>query len=321
MQTLCNNNNSMKIKKKATFYTWWLLASLLATLFTLLPAYSSIPLFYKLLRDLPAGEAIANLSHSPKTIPAALGFTLYWLIASCSTFLMLWIWMCIVERRGLWPFRLPRWQALRTYLQGLLLGVVLMSVIVCILLSSGTAILQLAGSAEGGGVAALLFTLIGWMAQGPKEEIVYRGWLLSRLTRRYGRWFSIMISSLVFALAHILNPHVNLLALFNLTLFGVLCALCVLADGNIWRVAGLHTAWNWMQGHIFALPVSGVQYHGGNLFLFQNTYATLLNGGDFGPEGGLVVTLVLVLGISLICLRQQALATPEFLAKRVTQPL
>lgn len=321
MQTLYSDNKNIKAERKAKFYTWWPLASLLATLFTLWPAYISIPLVYKVFRTLPAGSVLANLSHSPEMIPAALGFTLYWLIASCSTFLMLWIWMCIIERRGLCPFRLPRRQALRTYLQGLLLGIVLMSVIVCVLLSSGTATLQLAGSAEGGGVVALLFTLLGWMVQGPKEEIIYRGWLLSRLTRRYGRRFSIMISSLVFALAHILNPHVNLLALFNLTLFGVLCALCALADGNIWRVAGLHTAWNWMQGHIFALPVSGMQYRGGNLFFFQNTYATLLNGGDFGPEGGLVVTLVLVLGISLICLRQQTLATPEFLAKRATQPL
>ena len=321
MQTSYHNDEILKVRKRAKFYLWWPLASLLATLFTLLPAYSSIPLVYQLLKTLPAGGVIANLSHRPEIMLAALGFSLYWLIASCSTFLMLWIWICIVERRGLWLFKLPRRRGLCAYLQGLLLGVVLMSVIVCVLLSSGTATLQLVGSVERGSVIALLFTLLGWMLQGLKEEIVYRGWLLPKLTRRYGRWFSIMISSLVFALSHILNPHINLLALLNLALFGVLCALYALADGNIWRVAGLHTAWNWMQGHIFALPVSGVQYHGGNLFLFQNNYATLLNGGDFGPEGGLVVTLILALGISLTCLRQQALATSELLTRRATQPL
>lgn len=324
MHTSCNKQNmSYSSPSRIKQWVWWLLAPLLATLFTLLPIYSSIPAFYKLLRSFPLGREIAFASQGMNVGPASLNFALYWLVASLSTFFLLWMWLRFCERKPFWYALLREKHVLRKYLQGVLCALIVLGIALALLWASGTAQLRIAmqTSLRPDDLLALLLTFFGWMVQGPKEEIIYRGWLLSTLRTRHNYWLSVAVSSVTFALAHVGNPHFNLIAGFNLTLFGIFCALYIRMDRSIWGVAGFHTAWNWMQGHLFGLPVSGIQYHGADVWLFQNASATWLNGGAFGPEGGVAVTFALLLGITSLCLWQQWLTSPNLVTKRATQPL
>jgi hypothetical protein len=62
-----------------------------------------------------------------------------------------------------------------------------------------------------------------------------------------------------------------------------------------------HVAWNWVQGCLFGLVVSG-QRSVPTLINLQTTGPDVVTGGAFGPEGGLAVTAVFLVGIALVLL-------------------
>jgi hypothetical protein len=65
-------------------------------------------------------------------------------------------------------------------------------------------------------------------------------------------------------------------------------------------VFALHAVWNWAQGNLFGFAVSGMEIESGTLVDLMEAGPDQITGGLFGPEGGLVVTLVLVLSILLV---------------------
>ena len=75
-------------------------------------------------------------------------------------------------------------------------------------------------------------------------------------------------------------------------------ALYMLKTDNLWGVAGLHGAWNFTQGNIFGVAVSG-STTGPSLFQFisRANAADWISGGAFGTEGSLLASLVLLVGI------------------------
>jgi len=144
-------------------------------------------------------------------------------------------------------------------------------------------------------LAGILIVGLGWVIQGPGEEVLCRGWLMPVIGVRSRPWMGVVLSAVVFAFYHSLNPNLNLLALLNLTLFGLFIALYVLFDEGLWGAFGLHTAWNWAQGNIFGLPVSGTEPAGGTLVNLGLRGPAWFSGGAFGPEGGAVVTFLLLI--------------------------
>jgi hypothetical protein len=58
-----------------------------------------------------------------------------------------------------------------------------------------------------------------------------------------------------------------------------------------------------VQGGLFGLPVSGVQFRG-SLLQIKQTGPGFITGGNFGPEAGLLGLAGLTLLIALICLYQ-----------------
>jgi len=116
-------------------------------------------------------------------------------------------------------------------------------------------------------------------------------------------WIAILISSLLFALLHGANDNITLFAIVNLILFGVFISLFALREGSIWGVCAWHAVWNWLQGNFYGLEVSG-RKESIALLNLQETGPDWLTGGKFGPEGGFVVTIILLLGI-VILIKQQ----------------
>jgi hypothetical protein len=111
---------------------------------------------------------------------------------------------------------------------------------------------------------------------------------------------AVLVSALLFASLHIFNLNINLVAFINLALFGVFAALYATREGSLWGIFALHSAWNWAQSNLFGMEVSGLPVRLGALINLKETGPDWLTGGAFGPEGGVVVTLVLLVGIVLL---------------------
>jgi membrane protease YdiL (CAAX protease family) len=125
------------------------------------------------------------------------------------------------------------------------------------------------------------------------EEIMFRGVAQVILARALGRILTIVILSVTFAAAHLLNPNGTILGFLNIALAGMLLGLAFYAPGGIWTSWGVHLGWN---GALAALdaPVSGLPFRI-PLIDYAPGGPSWLTGGPFGPEGGLLATLTILL--------------------------
>ncbi len=247
---------------------------------------------------------------------SALQGILILVTAFAPIFLLLWAWLALVEKRPLWTIGILREGLFSKYLRGVAAGLLMFTVTVGILLIFGGVTLDTTPSPLEGlpALGGVLLVYLGWAIQGPGEEALTRGWLLPVVGARYKPWLGILVSSLLFALYHSLNPDLSVLAVFNLFLFALMMAFYALYEGSLWGVFGLHAIWNWAEGNLFGFQVSGTAAWGGTLLRMKPTGAALLNGGGFGPEGGLAVTAVLLLGILVLLLlarRKTAFASAQ----------
>lgn len=161
----------------------------------------------------------------------------------------------------------------------------------------------------------LIGGLVGFLIQGPAEEILFRGYILENLAAKWGLRWAVIASSLAFGLLHAPNPNFGLLPFVNLVLFGVATALYKVRidDGQLWGVFGIHTIWNWLQQVVFGLPNSGLQPTPNDALFSITPNASFLDpiwGGGFGPEGTLGASLVLLALIG-VTLRRPAKSLPQ----------
>ena len=121
----------------------------------------------------------------------------------------------------------------------------------------------------------------------------------------------------MFAAFHIGNSNFSLIAFLNITLFGIFAGVFMLKRGSIWLSAAIHTAWNFMQGNIFGFNVSGTSGYDTVITATPKSIGTILSGGKFGLEGGLGVTVVLL--IMILCALMLKAKTSE-LCEEPTEP-
>jgi hypothetical protein len=65
---------------------------------------------------------------------------------------------------------------------------------------------------------------------------------------------------------------------------------------------GLHITWNFFQGTVFGLPVSGLNPFGATFLSVEQDGPGLWTGGSFGPEGGMLGPAAMIVGTLLIAL-------------------
>ncbi len=217
-------------------------------------------------------------------------------------FACLWTWLKFFEKRPFWTLGYTSNAILKKYARGALFGMLMFSGAVGILAAMGSISFE-QGDPSRRGLAALggaALMLLGWVVQGGAEEVLIRGWVLPVVGARYKPWIGMLVSAIIFSLLHGLNPGVSPLALFNLFLFSIFAGLYAMREGSLWGISAFHSIWNWAQGNLFGLEVSGSKPIGGTLIDLTTSGRNWLTGGSFGPEGGLAVTIVLVIGILVI---------------------
>lgn len=195
----------------------------------------------------------------------------------------------------------------KEYLIGLAVGFGMMFISVIVCVAAGAIDLNgISADMSAGTVGYLVLFFIGFMIQGMSEEVLCRGYLLVSIARKKKQiWLAIIISSVLFAALHLLNSGISVLAFVNLVLFGVFAGVYFIKRGNIWGIAAVHSMWNFAQGNIFGILVSGGDFGSTLIDSSINENMTLLNGGAFGLEGGIVVTIVLALGIVVLGFTKQ----------------
>ncbi|MFS9218424.1 CPBP family intramembrane glutamic endopeptidase [Streptococcus mitis] len=144
-------------------------------------------------------------------------------------------------------------------------------------------------------LAFTLFTIPFWILQGTAEELVTRAWLIPQLAKRTNLKVAIIISSSLFTLLHLGNPGITFLSAIDFFLFGVAMSLYLLKTDTIWGIGGIHGAWNFAQGNLFGVLVSG-QSSGTSIMKFiPQGNQDWLSGGSFGIEGSIVSSIILFL--------------------------
>jgi membrane protease YdiL (CAAX protease family) len=179
---------------------------------------------------------------------------------------------------------------------GVLLGAGLMGLIFVSQLAIGWLVVEGTAFDIGIGEAAtgIMAALILMILVGYYEELVFRGYILQNLIEGSGLVWALLISSILFGGLHLINPNATGFSLASITGAGLLMAYGWIATGRLWLPIGLHIAWNFFQGAVFGFPVSGIPIEG--LLHIQDAGPAWLTGGEFGPEGGLIVLPAMALG-------------------------
>lgn len=152
----------------------------------------------------------------------------------------------------------------------------------------------------------LLYSLFFYILVSLTEEIMVRGFVLGRLLNtQMNRFVALLLSSIIFSLLHLLNPGISVFSLINIVLAGILLGASYLYTRNLAFPLSLHLFWNWIQGPILGFKVSGNDTST-SLLSLQLEENNPLNGGDFGFEGSILSSiLIVVLAIIIIFLHEK----------------
>ena len=155
----------------------------------------------------------------------------------------------------------------------------------------------------------LLLPLAELVLVGMAEEMMFRGILFGVTARALGSKAAIVISSLVFALAHLPNAGFSLLAIIAIAAYGVLQAALYMQTRRLWVCIGTHVGWNYCVSQVFSSTVSGHAATDG-LLRGELVGNAMLTGGAFGVEASLV-TVLLIGAVAAYVLRLAFASAPR----------
>jgi membrane protease YdiL (CAAX protease family) len=195
-----------------------------------------------------------------------------------------WLYVRIMEKRAV--NELSGTRAVRELSLGFALGALLFSMTVAILGALG--VFQITGN---NGWQTMFAILPASILSGVLEEVLIRGIVFRILEKSLGSWIALGISAVVFGLLHLFNPGATLLNAAAISIeAGVLLAAAYMLTRRLWLCIGIHIAWNFTQGGIFSVAVSGGESKG--LLQSKLVGPDWLTGGIFGAEASVVALVV-----------------------------
>jgi membrane protease YdiL (CAAX protease family) len=190
-----------------------------------------------------------------------------------------------IERRT--PTELSIRQAPLELAAGMLLGLVLFSSVMLILWIAG--VYHPAGWGSYRQLAGGLFLAV---LAGILEELLFRALLFRLSSKILGTWGALLVTSALFGAAHAANHGATVSSSLAIALeAGILLGAAYAATGRLWLPIGLHVGWNFTEGSLFGLTLSGNTMTTG---LIRGSLADprILTGGEFGPEASIVAVIV-----------------------------
>jgi membrane protease YdiL (CAAX protease family) len=175
--------------------------------------------------------------------------------------------------------------------------------------SAATGVVALLGGYEVLGVRGLgeFWSMLAVaLFSGPFEETLFRALGLRLLEKVVGTGWALGLTSAFFGIAHLTNPGSTLFAAFAIAVeAGILLGGAYLLTRRLWLAIGIHAGWNFTQGWIFSIPVSGGNAPLG-LLISRRIGPDWLTGGNFGLEASVVAMVVATLaGVGLLVLARR----------------
>ena len=218
------------------------------------------------------------------------------------------------------PFRALGLSPTKNWLKDLIFGVILGAFTLSLAVVTGVIFgglsFQINPDASAGSiVASLIFSFLVFTIAASFEEAFFRGYILQTFARANLAWLAILLTSLFFGVMHLTNPSANGISSLNTVLAGIWFSVAYLKTRTLWLPIGLHLMWNWMQGAIYGIEVSGLKTLVASPLLREiDAGPAWLTGENYGIEGGYACTFVLVFSTALIYFLPFTKPTEEMLA-------
>lgn len=210
------------------------------------------------------------------------------------------------------------WRSPRTFpwrfLYGVALGAGMAAAAVLLAVVTNRATVHL--STSGGFWFVAIPVGVGLLSAALAEELMFRGYPLRRLADATGPGAATALLAVAFSAAHLANPDVDLLSTVNIALAAVWLGVAFFSNGGMALAWGLHFGWNAGLSLVFDAPVSGILFNMPGVEYTPGAHVWL-DGGRFGPEGGVIGTLVFLLG-SLVVLGRRIRRPADWLAQAAT---
>lgn len=197
---------------------------------------------------------------------------------------------------------------------GLLVGALLFSAVVAVAAVAG--VYRVTGW---GYFAGVLPILIGSaLVPAFAEEVLFRGILFRWIEDFSGTWSALAVSSAFFGAAHLLNPGATWFSSIAIAIeAGHLLGGAYMLTRSLWMPIGLHAAWNFTQGGIFGVPISG--HASAGLIRAELQGPALLSGSGFGLEASVIaIVIATVAGLWLVkrAMRRGLVMKPWWVRRR-----
>ena len=170
------------------------------------------------------------------------------------------------------------------------IGLAIFSVVgvVAILLMSNNISLTLSKDLK---IGTIIILIILVLMQGFLEEIVFRGYLMTRLAAKKGKWIAILLSSIFYLVFRMSNPSTSKLDLLNIFLISIVMSLLYWYFDNILVIAIFHAFWNCISGVIFGFNLSGIKVSDSIFVVKAISDKQILIGESYGIEGSIIATV------------------------------
>lgn len=209
-----------------------------------------------------------------------------------------WLMLRFVDRRPFLSLGFAPRHALRDSAIGLVIGLGMMTACIVVLYFCGWAIPEAASGFLG---SVLAFAALATVANTAMQEVLVRGYVQQTIQKEFGLLNGVIFSALLFLVLHLGAIEGAILPMISLFAAGILLGTAYAVTGNLWSPIALHFGWNFLQGPVLGETVSGRANHAG-WRLFHLTGPSLMTGGKFGVEGGLIAIIITILGTPIVLL-------------------
>ncbi|WMS85915.1 CPBP family intramembrane glutamic endopeptidase [Pleionea litopenaei] len=226
------------------------------------------------------------------------GFVAFLLSAFPLVGILVLSWVRWVERRSRDSVGLNRDRSLSHISWGLLVGILSsLWVVLSIAVMGGYELGNwFSGFESWQNIGAITLLLFCFIIQSGVEELLFRGWLFSSVTRRHSIALGMLASATLFTFLH-LSPENPWYTNINSFMFSIFACYLVLLSNTVWVAMGWHAGWNWLIGTGFNIPLTGIEIDiQASIVELSPTGNDFITGGAGGPESSVACFLFFLIG-------------------------